>query len=138
MITFEGKGVYGALALGKVSIFKRGEEPVRRIRVSDPEAEKKRFVAAKEKAKAQLDAVYEKALKEVGETNAQIFEIHKMMLDDDDFNDAVFGTIESQSVNAEYAVAVTADRHVCRNGRRIHAGPRRRRKGHIGQAYCLP
>lgn len=109
MITFEGKGVYGALALGKVSIFKRGEEPVRRIRVSDPEAEKKRFVAAKEKAKAQLDAVYEKALKEVGETNAQIFEIHKMMLDDDDFNDAVFGTIESQSVNAEYAVAVTAD-----------------------------
>lgn len=109
MIKFIGKGVYGAIAIGKISIFKRDEVKVKRIKITDAEAEKKRFDSAKALASQQLDEVYQKALKEVGETNAQIFEIHMMMLDDDDYNEAVTGMIDSQMINAEYAVAVTSD-----------------------------
>ena len=109
MIKFIGKGVYGAIAIGKISIFKRDEVKVKRIKITDAEAEKKRFDSAKALASQQLDEVYQKALKEVGETNAQIFEIHMMMLEDDDYNEAVTGMIDSQMINAEYAVAVTSD-----------------------------
>ncbi|MGN0163265.1 MAG: phosphoenolpyruvate-utilizing N-terminal domain-containing protein, partial [Candidatus Ornithomonoglobus sp.] len=109
MIKFCGKGVYGAVAIGKISLFKRKDVSVKRIKITDPEAEKSRLEAAKAEAVRQLQEIYEKALKEVGETNAQIFEIHMMMLDDDDYNEAIAGVIESQRVNAEYAVAVTAD-----------------------------
>ncbi|MGN1115884.1 MAG: phosphoenolpyruvate--protein phosphotransferase [Candidatus Ornithomonoglobus sp.] len=109
MIKFCGKGVYGAVAIGKISLFQRRDVSVKRIKITDPEAEKSRLEAAKAEAVGQLQSIYEKALKEVGETNAQIFEIHMMMLDDEDYNDAIIGVIDSQQVNAEYAVAVTAD-----------------------------
>lgn len=109
MTTFRGKGVYGAIALGRISVFKRKEASVKRTHIDDIEAEKARLEAAKENAKAQLQEIYDKALREVGEANAQIFEIHMMMIDDDDYNDSIVGIIENQSVNAEYAVAVTAD-----------------------------
>lgn len=109
MTTLTGKGVYGAIALGKISVFKRKEASVKRVHIDDTEAEKERLEAAKEKAVAQLQEIYNKALKEVGEANAQIFEIHMMMLEDEDYNDSILNIIETQSVNAEYAVAVTAD-----------------------------
>ena len=109
MTTFKGKGVYGAIALGKISVFKRKEASVKRVHVDDIEAEKARLAAAKEESARQLSEIYEKALKEVGEANAQIFEIHMMMIEDDDYNESIQNIIETQSVNAEYAVAVPAD-----------------------------
>lgn len=109
MLKLNGKGVYGAVATGKISVFKRQEAQVRRIHVEDTSAELARVDAAKKKASEQLSAIYEKALKEVGETNAQIFEIHMMMIEDEDYNESIQSIIENQSVNAEYAVAVTSD-----------------------------
>ena len=109
MTTFNGKGVYGAVALGRIAVFKRSEAPVKRRHIDDIEAEKARFEAAKRQAAEQLREIYDRALKEVGEANAQIFEIHLMMIDDEDYSDSISNIIETQSVNAEYAVAVTAD-----------------------------
>lgn len=109
MTIFKGKGVYGAVAIGKISVFKRRDTTVKRIHVRDTAAEKKRLEAAKEAATAQLQEIYDKALKEVGEQNAQIFEIHMMMIEDDDYNESIESIIDTQSVNAEYAVSVTAD-----------------------------
>ena len=109
MTIFKGKGVYGAVAIGKISVFKRRDTTVKRIHVSDTAAEKKRLEAAKEAATAQLQEIYDKALKEVGEQNAQIFEIHMMMIEDDDYNESIESIIDTQSVNAEYAVSLTAD-----------------------------
>lgn len=109
MITITGKGVYGAVAIGRISVFNRGEVPVKRAHVEDLDAEKARFEAAKAKTIEELGEIYEKALKEVGEANAQIFEIHQMMVEDDDYNESVMNIIDTQKVTAEYAVAVTAD-----------------------------
>ena len=109
MTEFKGKGVYGAVAIGKISVFARTETSVRRERTDDCEGEKKRVEAAKKKALEQLAEIHDKALREVGETNAQIFEIHMMMLDDEDYNESIENIIDSQKVNAEYAVAVTSD-----------------------------
>ena len=109
MITLKGKGVYGAIALGRISVFTRKEAAVKRTHIEDIKAEKARVEAAKKKAVAELSAIYDKALREVGEANAQIFEIHMMMIEDEDYNDSISSIIETQSVNAEYAVAVTAD-----------------------------
>ncbi|MDE7361291.1 MAG: phosphoenolpyruvate--protein phosphotransferase [Oscillospiraceae bacterium] len=109
MKKYQGKGVYGAVAIGKISLFKKPDAVVKRIHVVDTENEKTRFEQAKSLAVNQLQEIYDKALKEVGEANAAIFEIHQMMLDDDDYNDSINNIIDSQSVNAEYAVAVTAD-----------------------------
>lgn len=109
MTTLKGKGVYGAIALGRISVFTRREASVKRTHIEDIEAEKARLEKAKEKATEQLRTIYEKALKEVGEANAQIFEIHQMMIEDEDYNESIASIIETQSVNAEYAVAVTAD-----------------------------
>jgi len=109
MNKYQGKGVYGAIAIGKISVFKKRDADVKRVHISDTESEKRRFEEAKETSAKQLDEIYEKALKEVGEANAAIFEIHRMMLDDDDYNESVNSIIENQGVNAEYAVAVTAD-----------------------------
>ena len=109
MTVFNGKGVYGAIALGKISVFKRREAKVKRVHVEDTQAELKRLEEAKQRSVEQLQQIYDKALREVGEANAQIFEIHIMMIDDDDYNDSIQSIIETQSVNAEYAVAVTAD-----------------------------
>lgn len=109
MITLNGKGVYGAIALGRISVFMRKEASVKRTHIDDINAEKARLEAAKEKATCQLQEIYSKALKEIGEANARIFEIHMMMIEDEDYNDSITGIIETQSVNAEYAVAVTSD-----------------------------
>lgn len=109
MAVFKGKGVYGAVAVGKALIFKKQEAQVRRVSVQDTEHELERVNSAKELAVQQLEQIHEKALKEVGETNAEIFEIHIMMLDDEDYNESIKSIIETQKVNAEYAVAVTSD-----------------------------
>ena len=109
MKKFQGKGVYGAVAVGKISLFKKADANVKRVHVADTDNEKTRFEQAKTLAVEQLQEIYDKALKEVGEANAAIFEIHQMMLDDDDYNDSINNIIDSQSVNAEYAVAITAD-----------------------------
>ncbi|MBQ8780619.1 MAG: phosphoenolpyruvate--protein phosphotransferase [Oscillospiraceae bacterium] len=109
MKIFKGKGVYGAVAVGKTAVFKRNDVPVKRYRTEDTEGELKRLEEAKSKAIEQLGEIYEKALKEVGETNAQIFEIHSMMIEDEDYNEAISEMITSRNVNAEYAVAATGD-----------------------------
>ena len=109
MKQFTGKGVYGAVAMGKISLFKKQDTVIQRTSVTDTEAEKARVESAKAAASEQLQAIYEKALKEVGETNAQIFEIHMMMLEDDDYNESIQNIIDTQKVNAEYAVSITAD-----------------------------
>lgn len=109
MDKYTGKGVYGAIAIGKISVFKKRDAEVKRARVEDTESEKRRFEEAKTASVEQLGEIYQKALKEVGESNAAIFEIHQMMLDDEDYNDSINNIIETQNVNAEYAVAVTAD-----------------------------
>lgn len=109
MNKYKGKGVYGAIAIGKISVYKRQELSVKRTRIEDVEAEKKRVERAKEISNQELSDIYEKALKEVGETNAQIFEIHMMMLEDEDYNESISSIIETQLVNAEYAVALTSD-----------------------------
>ena len=89
MKKFTGKGVYGAIAVGKVSVFKRQEVLVKCRKVVDTDAEIMRFEDAKKVAIAEIKEIYEKALKEVGEVNAQIFEIHMMMVEDEDYNDAI-------------------------------------------------
>ena len=104
-----GKSVFNGIAIGRLAIFKNGDNPVKREKVTDSRAEIQRFTNAKEEAKVQLAALYEKALKEVGEVNAAIFEVHQMMLDDLDYIEAITNMIESQEVNAEYAVATTGD-----------------------------
>lgn len=109
MVTIQGKGVYGAIAIGQLSFFERSEICVKRERVTDTDYERMRLQKAKEAAQQELSALYEKAILEIGETNAQIFEIHKMMLDDLDYLDSITNIIENQNMNAEYAVAVTAD-----------------------------
>ena len=109
MITYNGKGVYGAIAIGHISVYKRQDAAVTRIEITDKEAELKRVEYAKAKATEQLQAIYDKALKEVGEENAAIFEVHMMMLEDDDYNDSIKNIIEAESVNAEYAVSITSD-----------------------------
>lgn len=109
MKRFMGKGVCSAIAIGRISVYKKEDLSVKRVRCEDTEAEKNRVENAKNLARGQIEKLYEKALKEVGEANAQIFEIHMMMLDDDDYNESISNIIDTQKVNAEYAVAVTAD-----------------------------
>ena len=105
----EGKKVFHGIAIGKVRVFAKTENQVSRRKIEDTQAEVARFEDAKQKAIDQLHALYEKALKEVGEVNAQIFDVHAMMLDDGDYIDSIHNLIEGQNVNAEYAVAQTGD-----------------------------
>ena len=105
----EGKSVFGGIAIGRLSVYHKRDSAVKRVKISDVEAEKKRFGDAKEEAKRQLGVFYEKALKEVGEVNAAIFETHQMMLDDLDYVESITNIIETQEVNAEFAVASTGD-----------------------------
>ncbi len=109
MIVLTGKGVFGGIAIGKIAVYGKKEQTVKRQRVENAEAEITRFEQAKTQASDQLGQLYEKALHEVGEANAMIFQIHQMMLDDPDYCDSVTNIIRSQSVNAEFAVATTAD-----------------------------
>ena len=109
MKKYSGKGVYGAIAIGKISVLKKNDAAVTRVHVEDSAAEKARVEKAKQAAAEQLQAIHDKALKEVGEANAQIFKIHIMMLEDEDYNESIANIIDTQQVNAEYAVAVTSD-----------------------------
>ena len=109
MITIKGKSVFGGVAIGRIHVFSKGQQQVKRIKVQDTEAEKKRYREAVQTAITELQGLYDKALKEVGEANAAIFEMHQMMLEDEDFTESVENIIDSQSVNAEYAVASTGD-----------------------------
>lgn len=105
MIKFIGKGVCGAVAIGKISLFKRNNIKIESVKVDDKEYELNRFEKAKQSALVQLEEIYNKALAEAGEDNAQIFEIHMMMIEDEDYNDAITDMISSQGFNAEYAVS---------------------------------
>lgn len=109
MQRYQGKGVFGGIAIGKIHIYAKGEQQVKRYKITDIRAEIERFQDARQIAVGQLGLLYEKAVKEVGETNAAIFEIHQMMLMDDDYLESVENIISTQQVNAEYAVAVTGD-----------------------------
>ena len=105
----EGKSVYSGVAIGRLAIYHKADNQVKREKISDVDAELARFEEARNTAKEQLAGLYEKALKEVGEVNAAIFEVHQMMLDDLDYVESVINMIQSQEVNAEYAVATTGD-----------------------------
>ena len=109
MQVYSGKSVFGGIAIGKISVYRKNEQQIKRVRTEDTKGELARYEAAKAAAIEQLQELYQKALKEVGEANAAIFEIHQMMLDDGDYNESVENIIETQKVNAEYAVAVTGD-----------------------------
>ena len=109
MEVYQGKSVFGGIAIGRISVHKKDEQQVKRVRIEDPEQEILRYRQAKQTAMKQLRGLYQKALKEVGEANAAIFEIHQMMLEDDDYNESVENIIRMQQVNAEYAVASTGD-----------------------------
>ena len=109
MQVYSGKSVFGGIAIGKISVYKKNEQQVKRVRTEDTKGELARYEAAKAAAVEQLQELYQKALKEVGEANAAIFEIHQKMLYDGDYNESVENIIETQKVNAEYAVAVTGD-----------------------------
>ncbi len=109
MEVYQGKSVFGGIAIGRISVYKKDEQQVKRVKIEDPDREIERFRQAKQTALEQLQGLYQKALKEVGEANAAIFEIHQMMLDDDDYNESIENIIRMQQVNAEYAVASTGD-----------------------------
>lgn len=109
MEVYQGKSVFGGIAIGRISVHKKDEQQVKRVRIKDSEQEILRYRQAKQTAMEQLQGLYQKALKEVGEANAAIFEIHQMMLEDDDYNESVENIIRMQQVNAEYAVASTGD-----------------------------
>ena len=105
MITLQGKGVHGGIAIGRISFFRRSKNSVSRYTVSDPSAELDRFCQARAQAEQELDALYQQALRDIGEESAQIFEIHRMMLEDEDYNDAVRALLRNKKINAEAAVA---------------------------------
>lgn len=109
MKIYSGKSVFGGIVIGKIQVYKKGEQQVKRIRITDADAELARYEEAKKEAVIQLQGLYEKALKEVGEANAEIFNVHQMMIEDLDYNDSVANIVRSQEVNVEYAVAATGD-----------------------------
>ena len=109
MRVLEGKSVFSGIAIGKISILQKADTSVKRTKVENPEAEIRRVQEAKEKAVEQLQKLYDKALREVGESGAAIFEVHQMMLDDEDYLDSIDNIIRTENVNAEYAVATTGD-----------------------------
>ena len=109
MEKYTGKSIFKGIAIGKILFYQKGEQPVKRMKIEDTAEQIKRYEDARAKAAEQLQGLYEKALKEVGEANAAVFEVHQMMLEDDDYIDSVVNIIETQQVNAEFAVATTGD-----------------------------
>ena len=110
MITVTGKGVSGGVVIGRIAFYRRNEIKVRKRKVGDSREEIRRFLEARKKADLQLQRLYEKSLHDVGRENAVIFEIHRMILDDQEYGDAVIRMIQEEKVNAEYAVSRTANR----------------------------
>lgn len=108
-MVLQGKSVYGGIAIGRLSVYNKKDNVVKRQKVTNVQAELDRFALAKEQAKEELAVLYDKALREVGELNAMIFEVHQMMLDDLDYIESIINIIRGQQVNAEYAVAATGD-----------------------------
>ena len=111
MQIYNGKSVFGGIAIGKISVYQKKEQQVKRVKIDDPEQEMARYEKAKAEGIKQLQGLYDKALREVGEANAAIFEVHQMMMEDDGYNESVENIIRSQGVNAEYAVATTGDNY---------------------------
>ena len=109
MNIYEGKSVFHGVAIGRISVYKKDEQQVKRVKITDAEAEITRFEERKAQAVKQLQILYDKALCEVGEANAAIFEVHQMMMEDDGYNDSIKNMILTQEINAEYAVASTGD-----------------------------
>ena len=109
MEKYTGKSIFKGIAIGKILFYQKGEQPVKRVKIEDTAEQIKRYEDARAKAAEQLQGLYEKALKEVGEANAAVFEVHQMMLEDDEYIDSVVNIIETQQVNAEFAVATTGD-----------------------------
>lgn len=109
MVKLSGKAVYKGIVMGPVAVLKKDDEQIKRTKITDPDSELTRVDQAGEQAHIQLQKLYDKALKEVGESSAAIFEVHQMMLEDDDYLDAIHNMIRNEMVNAEYAVAVTGD-----------------------------
>lgn len=109
MEMYTGKSIFKGIAIGKILFYQKGEQPVKRVKIEDTAEQIKRYEDARAKAAEQLQGLYKKALKEVGEANAVVFEVHQMMLEDDDYIDSVVNIIETQQVNAEFAVATTGD-----------------------------
>ena len=111
MQIYNGKSVFGGIAIGKISVYQKKEQQVKRVKIDAPEQEMARYEKAKAEGIKQLQRLYDKALREVGEANAAIFEVHQMMMEDDGYNESVENIIRSQGVNAEYAVATTGDNY---------------------------
>lgn len=109
MNVLHGKSVFSGIAIGKLSIYQSKDKLVKREKAENVEREIERFKEARELAKEELSSLYEKALKEVGEANAAIFEVHQMMLDDLDYEESIINMIQTQEINAEFAVATTGD-----------------------------
>ncbi len=104
-----GKSILKGIAIGKILFYQKDEQAVKRVKTEDTKAEIERYVNARKEAVLQLNELYKKAVKEVGEMNAAVFEVHAMMVEDGDYVDSIVNIIETQQVNAEYAVAVTGD-----------------------------
>ncbi len=109
MDIYKGKSIFNGIAIGRILFYKKGEQAVTRVKIQDVEAELQRYEQAKQLTMQQLGGLYQKAVEEVGEVNAMIFEVHQMMLEDDDYNDSIHNIIRNDKVNAEFAVATTGD-----------------------------
>lgn len=109
MEQYKGKSIFNGIAIGRIKYYEKNQQVVKRVKIEEPQEEIKRYEEAKEKAIKALNNLYEKALVDVGEANAMIFEIHAMMLEDDDYNDSIYNIIKNDCVNAEFAVATTGD-----------------------------
>ncbi|MCI5501280.1 MAG: phosphoenolpyruvate--protein phosphotransferase, partial [Lachnospiraceae bacterium] len=109
MYRYEGKKIFNGIAIGNIKFYSKEQNVVVRRKIEDTESEIERFKKARDMAIEQLHELHDKAVKEVGEMNAEIFEVHAMMLEDDDYNESVENIINTQKLNAEYAVGQTSD-----------------------------
>lgn len=109
MDIYTGKSIFNGIAIGRILFYEKGEQAVTRVKVQNVENEVERYEKAKQTAMEQLQTLYEKAIEEVGEVNAMIFEVHQMMIEDEDYNDSIYNIIRNDGVNAEFAVATTGD-----------------------------
>lgn len=134
MEVFQGKSIFKGVAIGPLLYYGKKETTVRREKIEDTEAEVARYKEAREKSVAQLRQLHDDSVKKVGEENAAIFDVHAMLMEDEDFCEAIENAIRTQNVNAEYAVAVAGGKlfqNVCGDGGRVLQGPFRGYEGHL-------